>query len=129
MKLTKEQFEVLKPYEKQLHTAYYGGFVRNVSSLLVGKVEEISREVTGNPRFRIKKGCPACILDAIVKIAPYYFEVKEVYTRVEEVSEVDKDEVLELVEEDVKETTKEEVGVKRSTGRPKGSKNKPKEGK
>lgn len=70
-KLTKEQYELLQPYEKNIKNAYRNSFVHMTSSDFE-KVAVIYAEVFGTPLRKGQMGCNTCRLNALKKLGELY---------------------------------------------------------
>lgn len=69
--LTKEQYEALKPYEKQVLAAYRQNFV-HMSSEDFGKVAEIYKDVFKEGLNPSQMRCNTCRLNALRKLGELY---------------------------------------------------------
>ena len=76
MTLTKEQYEILKKYDKSLFTAVYCKFVRTSGKSEIAEVVEIYKSV-----FNLDKGivgaCQHCLYEAYKKLGTVYFNYKK----------------------------------------------------
>ena len=70
-KLTKEQYENLQPYEKNLINAYKHSFVHMAGGDF-SKVADIYAEVFGTPLTKSQMGCNTCRLNALRKLGELY---------------------------------------------------------
>lgn len=59
-RLTTEQRERLRPYERQLHQAYYADYCTGMSTVKVSDLFAIYEEV-----YHAKGGCPVCPVDVV----------------------------------------------------------------
>ena len=84
MKLTKEQFEKLKPYAKQLRAAYKNSFLHMTGADFL-KVAEIYKDVY-EPLSNAKMSCNTCRLNALRKLGELY-EAYENNLKAKEVKE------------------------------------------
>lgn len=60
VRLTTEQRERLRPYERQLHQAYYADYCTGMSTVKVSDLFAIYEEV-----YHAKGGCPVCPVDVV----------------------------------------------------------------
>ena len=84
-KLTKEQYERLQPYEKNLKSAYKNSYVHMTASDF-NKVAEIYKDITGTALTKSQMGCNTCRLNALKKLGEMYVE----YEKKEEEKEIKK---------------------------------------
>lgn len=70
-KLTKEQYEKLKPYEKNILNAYRNAFV-HVSGSDFNLIHEIYKEVFGESLTKAQMTCNTCRLNALRKLGELY---------------------------------------------------------
>ena len=70
-KLTKELYEELKPYEKDITNAYKNSFV-HVSGDIFAKIHEIYKKVFGEGLTKSQMGCNSCRLNALRKLGELY---------------------------------------------------------
>lgn len=70
-KLTKEQYEALKPYEKNILAAYKHSFVHMPGDEFT-KVAEIYAEVFKETLTKSQMGCNTCRLNALRKLGELY---------------------------------------------------------
>lgn len=70
-KLTKAEYEKLKPYEKHILAAYKQSFV-HVSGDEFNKIAEIYKEVFGEGLTKSQMGCNTCRLNALRKLGELY---------------------------------------------------------
>lgn len=70
-KLTKAEYEKLKPYEKHILAAYKQSFV-HVSGDEFDKIAEIYKEVFGEGLTKSQMGCNTCRLNALRKLGAAY---------------------------------------------------------
>lgn len=70
-KLTKEQYESLKPYEKNLVNAYKHSFV-HMPGEEFEKVAAIYTQVFGESLTKSQMGCNSCRLNALRKLGELY---------------------------------------------------------
>lgn len=84
-KLTKQQFEALKPYEKELKAAYKNSYLHMGGNEFL-KVAEIYKEVFENPLTKGQMGCNTCRLNALRKLGELY----ENYTEEQEKKKAEK---------------------------------------
>lgn len=79
-KLTKEEYERLKPYEKELRSAVKNSFLHMSGSDFM-KVAEIYKDVIGKELTKSQKGCNTCRLNALKLLGGLYLaytsELKE----------------------------------------------------
>lgn len=71
IKLTKEQYEKLKPYEKHILSAYRHSFV-HVPGDEFNKVAEIYADVFKESLTKSQMGCNTCRLNALRKLGELY---------------------------------------------------------
>ena len=75
--MTEELYNLCKPYEDNLRTAFKANYSRYISRT----DGEIIRDRIYNPLFNTQDkrnvGCGRCMLSILQRIAPYYFEYKE----------------------------------------------------
>lgn len=79
-KLTKEQYEKLKPYERNLTNAAKNAFVHMAGSDF-DKVAEIYAEVFGVALTKSQKGCNTCRLNALRKLGELYVNYGKAETK------------------------------------------------
>lgn len=72
MKLTKEQYESLKKYEKHLRRGYYGDYVYGLFQKDFDEMHRIYKELGGNER--LKYACNVCCLRLTKFLGKLYFE-------------------------------------------------------
>ena len=70
-KLTKEQYEMLKPWEKDITSAYRNSFV-HVSGNDFNKIHEIYKVIFGESLTKSQMGCNTCRLNALRKLGELY---------------------------------------------------------
>lgn len=70
-KLTKAQYEALKPYEKNLTNAARNAFV-HVPGSEFEKIAELYAEITGERLTKSQMGCNTCRLNALRKLGGLY---------------------------------------------------------
>lgn len=70
-KLTKDQYEALKPYEKSLVNAYRNNYVYLPGSDFT-KIAEIYAQVFGVALTKNQMGCNTCRLNALRKLGELY---------------------------------------------------------
>ena len=75
-KITKEQYEKLIPWEKDILAAYKNSFVHMQGSDFL-KVAEIYKEITGTALTRSQMGCNTCRLNALRKLGEMYSNYNE----------------------------------------------------
>ena len=75
-KLTKEQYEKLQPYEKELLNAYKNSFVRVAGSDFI-KIAELYKEIMGTALTKSQMGCNTCRLNALRKLGELYSNYNE----------------------------------------------------
>lgn len=75
-KLTKEQYEKLIPWEKDILAAYKNSFLHMTGSDFL-KVAEIYKEITGTALTKSQMGCNTCRLNALRKLGELYSNFKE----------------------------------------------------
>lgn len=66
--ITKEQYETLSKYEKNLSTALHLGYARNLGQVAVCELDEVYKEIF-NEQSKLKGGCPACVLSELKRLA------------------------------------------------------------
>ena len=71
VKLTKEQYEKLMPYEKNLMNAYKHSFVHMLAQDF-SKCADIYTEVFGQSLTKSQMGCNTCRLNALRKLGELY---------------------------------------------------------
>lgn len=69
--ITKEQYEALKPYEKQIMAAYRNGFVHMQGSDFQ-VVAEIYKDIFGTTLTKSQMSCNTCRLNALRKLGEAY---------------------------------------------------------
>lgn len=69
--ITKEQYEKLIPWEKDILAAYKNSYLHMVGSDFL-KVAEIYKEITGTALTRSQMGCNTCRLNALRKLGEMY---------------------------------------------------------
>lgn len=79
MKLTKEQFEALQPYEQHFETAVNARWSRFPGSSALDLMNSIRTKVTGMEK-RLNKSCSTCILGLLREMGTIYFADKEEMT-------------------------------------------------
>ena len=72
-KFTKEQMKVLSKYEKNLESAYYGNWCRNMTSKAISEVHDVILESQG-VSVGGRSNCGACILELMQYAGRLYFE-------------------------------------------------------
>lgn len=75
-KLTKEQYEKLIPWEKDILAAYKNSFLHMTGSDFL-KVAEIYKEIMGTALTKSQMGCNTCRLNALRKLGELYSNFKE----------------------------------------------------
>lgn len=93
MKLTKEQFEKLQPFEKQLKAAYKNSFL-HMSGNDFNTIADIYAEIFGVQLTKSQRGCNTCRLNTLKKLGELYNdyaqqdkEKKVVKTRAKKIEE------------------------------------------
>lgn len=76
MKLTEDQFNYLSAFEDRFRCAITSNYCRNIQSKDVIKIREIYEGILGHT-YVMSINCSTCILGLIKRIAPIYFEYKE----------------------------------------------------
>lgn len=78
MRLTKEQYESLKPYAKHIISAYKNSFL-HMSGTDFLKVAELYNDIFGETISKAKMSCNTCRLNALRKLGELYvaYEAKE----------------------------------------------------
>lgn len=76
IKLTKEQHEQLKPYEKQITAAYKNSFLHMSGTDFI-KVAEIYKDVYSQELKKSQMGCNTCRLNALRKLGQLYEEYEK----------------------------------------------------
>lgn len=79
-KLTKEQYEALKPFEKNLTNAAKNNFVHMLGSDFE-KVAEIYAGVFGERLTKSQMGCNTCRLNALRKLGGLYINYGKEHTK------------------------------------------------
>lgn len=75
-KITKEEYEKLIPWEKDIMAAYKNSFLHMTGSDFL-KVAEIYKEITGTALTRSQMGCNTCRLNALRKLGEMYSNYKD----------------------------------------------------
>ena len=75
-RLTKEQYEKLIPWEKDILAAYKNSFLHMTGSDFL-KVAEIYKEIMGTALTKSQMGCNTCRLNALRKLGELYSNFKE----------------------------------------------------
>lgn len=70
-KLTKEQYELLKPWERDITNAYKNQFV-HMSGNDFQKIHNIYEKIFGEPLTKSQMGCNTCRLNALRKLGEAY---------------------------------------------------------
>lgn len=70
-KLTKTQYEKLKPWEKEITNAYKNAFVHMAGSEF-NKIALLYAEITGKELTKSQMGCNTCRLNALRKLGELY---------------------------------------------------------
>lgn len=83
MKLTKEQYEKLKPYEKDIKAAYKNSFLHMPGSDFI-KVAAIYTEITGKALTKSQMSCNTCRLNTLRKLGELYVQYTESLERKEQ---------------------------------------------
>lgn len=136
--LTKEDFTILKEYEKTFHQAVYSDFLRVVDFSILSKIMKIYTKYTGDNNINLS--CSSCILKYIKKMGVIYFNNKIEFVNKEReiIGKVDSyyveqlDEMREVLQKNKRKPTedekikdekdgKEETTIKNKGGRPKGT--------
>lgn len=99
--LTKELYEKLKPYEKEIKAAYKNSFVHMSGSEFL-KVADIYAEINGYPLTKSQMNCNTCRLNTLRKLGELYCNYTE-----------------KKKEEEKKVKEQNEETPKKKTGRPK----------
>lgn len=76
MKITKEDMEVLAPYEQIFWTSIKAGWARHPGPAALQNIGAILSRVSGTER-RINNACQSCVLHAIQEAGRLYFAEKE----------------------------------------------------
>lgn len=84
-KLTKEEYEYLQKFEKQINTATKSDYMRGIQKADVEKIGNIYSRLIGH-NYVFNSGCSRCILKLIKSISSYYYECKSEEDRREEAS-------------------------------------------
>ena len=71
IKLTKEQYEKLKPFEKELINAYRNSFLHMSGSEFI-EIAELYKKITGTALTRSQMGCNTCRLNALRTLGESY---------------------------------------------------------
>ena len=71
LKLTEEQYEKLKPYEKDLRNAYKNSFV-HMGGADFNVVADIYDQVADKPLSKSQRSCNACRLRALKQLGEAY---------------------------------------------------------
>ena len=74
--ITKEQYEKLIPWEKDILAAYKNSFLHMTGSDFL-KVAEIYKEIMGTALTKSQMGCNTCRLNALRKLGELYSNFKE----------------------------------------------------
>lgn len=90
--LSKEQYDVLKKYEKHLRRGHYGNYTYGLFQKDFDELLKIYKELGGNER--IQYNCNVCVLRLTKSLGKLYFEYKPVEEhKVTEVTKTTEDEV------------------------------------
>lgn len=95
--LSKEQYDVLKKYEKHLRRGHYGSYTYGLFQKDFDELLKIYKELGGNER--IQYNCNVCVLRLTKSLGKLYFEYQPVEElKVTEVTNQTEDEVEEKIE-------------------------------
>lgn len=72
MKLTNEQHEILKKYEKHLRRGYHGNYTYGLFAKDFDELHKLYKELGGNER--LKYNCNVCVLRLTKFLGKLYFE-------------------------------------------------------
>lgn len=75
-KLTAQQIESLRPYEKGMYTAVNSDWVRGVGDAGLRLMASIHKEIAGGGTF-INMACPVCVLNLVRAVGKWYFADKD----------------------------------------------------
>ena len=116
MNFTKEQFEILKQYDKSFYTACYCKFVRTSGRQEIDNVDAIYKKVFNSTKG-IAGGCNHCIYEAYKKLGKLYFEDKAKYE--EKAKETPKEADMELIQPEcaTTSTTTTKAATKKKTAK------------
>lgn len=114
-----ESFKMAQKYEKLLHSAVYADYVNSLSREAVEELNQLYNEVL-NVKGAFNANCSGCVITSLQRLGVRYFNEKsnrgvEAKAKVKQEVKSNKDE------------RKEDKPKVNKGGRPKGSKNKPKE--
>lgn len=77
--IKKEQFQLLKPLENEIHTVVNCGFVRGMTSRKRQELNHAYKEILGVEPQGVIGGCPHCCISALRRLAPLYQEYYDRY--------------------------------------------------
>lgn len=84
-KLTKKQYNALKPLELKLKTAYYSDYKRAFTKVEMDLCYDILEELTEERQYR-NYSCGQCDLNLAKAIGAYYFDYKNTHEKDEQKS-------------------------------------------
>ena len=101
MRLTDEQFNALKAYEKHFETAVRAKWARHPGISALDLIQDIYTKVTGD-KTKLNKGCNRCVLNLLTDMGRIYLADLEERKR-----------AVAVAETEIAEPIKTEVKVKR----------------
>lgn len=75
MKLTDEQFELLKKYEAQFRTAVNAKWANNPGTAALNQIHNVMVQLTGR-NVRLNTSCSTCVLRLLTDMGTIYFADK-----------------------------------------------------
>ena len=75
-KLTSEQLDALRPYEKNMETAIKSDWTRGIGTAGLRTMARIRKEASGGTTF-VNMSCPVCVLELVRQVGRWYFEDKD----------------------------------------------------
>lgn len=93
--MTKEQYEILKQYEKHLSTAKNADYARNLTLAGLAQMDEVYKAIF-KKESGLKSGCGKCRLRGLKDLARVYFAYQEQQAKEEEKRQKSQEEALEM---------------------------------
>lgn len=81
--MTREQYEILKKYERNITTATQSNYIRGMNSTALNELDGIYRQLFG-VGSKIPTGCSHCVVTDLKRIGAEYFRYQKVLERTEE---------------------------------------------